>query len=239
MNIWTLLRAAAVVLGSLAALLTGGIAHADPAPAVPVPNIGDQLISSVASAPQLLQNLASALGAVPPAPAAPPPLAGAAISVPQPLPAAAAAAPAIAVPGLPSAAAPAAAVPGLPSAVPGTTAGIPGITSAVPGIPSAAPGAIATAPRVPSAGAGTTAGAPATGPGQLMPQAQVNLPQVPFLPVPLPQQVSLPGDLASIAPGGVPVPHGIAAPSASAVPAAAAPPAAPVNPLLVPLSALP
>ena len=63
-TIWTYLRATAVVVGSSAALLTGGIAHADPAPApLPVPNIPQQLISSAANAPQILQNLATALGA--------------------------------------------------------------------------------------------------------------------------------------------------------------------------------
>lgn len=66
-TIWTYLRAAAVVVGSSAALLTGGIAHADPVPTPPVPNIPQQLISSAANAPQILQNLATALGATPPA----------------------------------------------------------------------------------------------------------------------------------------------------------------------------
>src|ERR1700751_4683102 len=71
-TIWTYLRATAIVVGSSAALLTGGIAHADPVPAPPVPNIPTQLISSAANAPQILQNLAPALGATPPAaPAAP------------------------------------------------------------------------------------------------------------------------------------------------------------------------
>src|ERR1700691_1556367 len=68
-TIWTYLRATAVVVGSSAALLTGGIAHADPAP-VPAPdlqNIPQQLIASAANAPQILQNLATALGATPPA----------------------------------------------------------------------------------------------------------------------------------------------------------------------------
>ncbi|ETZ34152.1 hypothetical protein [Mycobacterium intracellulare] len=65
-TIWTYLRAAAVLAGSSAALLTGGIAHADPVPAPAVPNIPQQLISSAANAPQILQNLATALGATPP-----------------------------------------------------------------------------------------------------------------------------------------------------------------------------
>src|SRR5271168_1233851 len=68
-SIWTYAKAAAVVVGSSAALLTGGIAHADPMPAVPDPvqNIPQQLIASVANAPQILQNFATALGAQPPA----------------------------------------------------------------------------------------------------------------------------------------------------------------------------
>jgi hypothetical protein len=88
-TIWTYAKAAAVVVGSSAALLTGGIAHADPAP-IPDPglqNIPQQLIASAANAPQILQNLATALGAQPPqAPATP----------------------GITFPGMPSAAAPAA-----------------------------------------------------------------------------------------------------------------------------------
>ncbi|MGA7055046.1 MAG: hypothetical protein WBZ37_28015, partial [Mycobacterium sp.] len=62
-TIWTYLRATAVVVGSSAALLTGGIAHADPAPDPAVlQNIPQQLIASAANAPQILQNLATALG---------------------------------------------------------------------------------------------------------------------------------------------------------------------------------
>ena len=52
-TIWTYAKAAAVVVGSSAALLTGGIAHADPAP-IPDPglqNIPQQLIASAANAP--------------------------------------------------------------------------------------------------------------------------------------------------------------------------------------------
>ncbi len=67
-TIWTYVRAATVLVGSSAALLTGGIAHADPAPAPAQPNIPQQLIASAANAPQILQNLATALGATPPAP---------------------------------------------------------------------------------------------------------------------------------------------------------------------------
>ena len=68
-------------------------------------------------------------------------------------------------------------------------------------------------------------------------------------PFPLPQQVSLPGDLTSLLTGGSPVSSGLA--SAAGLPAAVAPvaslpavaaPVAPVatpNPLLFPVSALP
>jgi hypothetical protein len=59
----------------------------------------------------------------------------------------------------------------------------------------------------------------------MLPQAQLNLPQIPGLPFPLPQQVSLPGDLASLFTGGSPLSSGLA--SAAGVPAAAAPAALP------------
>src|ERR1700755_2112120 len=91
-TIWTYLRATAVVAGSTAALLTGGIAHAAPAPA-PAPGMPDissipqQLISSAANAPQILQNLATALGATPPA--APPTAPGISATIPGLTPAAA------------------------------------------------------------------------------------------------------------------------------------------------------
>ncbi|MEK1287066.1 hypothetical protein OSJ13_22150, partial [Mycobacterium ulcerans] len=99
-TIWTYVRAAAVLVGSSAALLTGGIAHADPAPApAPAPNIPQQLISSAANAPQILQNLATALGTTP--------LLGAP-QAPQPVPAA---------PGLGSV------LPGLAPAAPGDRPG--------------------------------------------------------------------------------------------------------------------
>ena len=49
----TFVRATAVVAGSSAALLMGGLmgtAHADPAP-LPAPNIGEQLVGTAANAP--------------------------------------------------------------------------------------------------------------------------------------------------------------------------------------------
>lgn len=226
-TIWTLFRATAVVAGSSAALLMGGLigtAHADPAaPPIPAPNIGQQLMTSAAGAPQVLQNLGTALSGQP---ATPPPLAS--IRVPQPSPA-----------GLPGATS---AVPGASSLFPGaspaaTTAtpglGIPGLTPTLPA--SAAPaspiaGIPGLTPTVPAA-------APSTGPAGLLPQAQLNLPQLPFLGVPLPQQISLPGDLTSLATGGVPVSPGIGAPGIPSLPVAA--PVTSPNPLLFPLSGLP
>jgi hypothetical protein len=64
---------------------------------------------------------------------------------------------------------------------------------------------------------------------------------MPFLPVPLPQQISLPGDLTSLITGGVPASPGVSSPGLVPVPAAA-PVAAPVtapNPLFFPVSGLP
>ena len=232
-TIRTLFRATAVVAGSSAALLLGGLmgtAHADPA-TVPTPNIGEQLVGTAAQAPQALQNLAGALGGQP---ATPPPLASAAIKMPQQaatgLPGASSLIPGATAPATSST--PALGIPGLTPSVPASTAapglGIPGLTSAVP-----------------------AAAAPATGPAGMLPQAQLNLPQIPGLPFPLPQQVSLPGDLTSLIGGGSPLSSGLA--SAAGLPAAAAPvaslpslvapaaaaPVAAANPLLFPVSALP
>jgi hypothetical protein len=226
-TIGTLLRATAIVVGSSAGLVVGGLmgtAHADPAPPAPAPNIGEQLVNTAANAPQMLQNLATALGANPPAPAAPPPLASAAIRVPQPGPAA--------LPGTPT-------VPGATSAIPGATSAIPGATSAIPGATSAIPGATAGLPGFASTIPGASAGGPATGPAQLLPSAQVNLPTMPFLPTPLPQQMSFPGDLAAFVPGGMPTPSGATQPSTVGVPTPGAAPASSPNALLLPLSGLP
>jgi hypothetical protein len=226
-TIWTLFRATAVVAGSSAALLMGGLmgtAHADPAPPLPAPNIGQQLVTSAANAPQVLQNIA---GAMTPQPQTPPPLAS--IKVPQP-----------STTGLPGATS---TVPGTSSLFPGaspaaTTAtpglGIPGLTPTLPAPATTAPGLTTgipgLTPTVPAA-------APATGPAGLLPQAQLNLPQMPFLPVPLPQQISLPGDLTSLVNGGVPVSPAASSPGLLPVPAAA--PVTTPNPLLFPVSGLP
>jgi hypothetical protein len=223
-TIWTLFRATAVVAGSSAALLMGGLmgtAHADPAaPVIPAPNIGEQLLTSAAGAPQVLQNLATAIGGQPPAP---PPLA--AIRVPQPstagLPGATSA-----VPGASSL------VPGLPGATPAATTATPGL--GIPGLTSTLPAP--AAPASPVAGLpGLTptvpAAAPTTGSTGLLPQAQLNLPQMPFLGVPLPQQISLPRDLTSLMTGGVPASTPVASPVSA--------PVTTPNPLLFPVSGLP
>ena len=234
-TIRTLFRATAVVAGSSAALLLGGLmgtAHADPA-TVPTPDIGQQLVGTAAQAPQLLQNVAGALGGQP---ATPPPLASASIKMPQ-TPASSSTVPggSSLLPGLASPAPAATSTPGL--GIPGLTAPAPAATS-TPGL--SLPGLTPTVPA---------AAAPATGPAAMLPQAQLNLPQIPGLPFPLPQQVSLPGDLTSLFTGGSPVSSGLT--SAAGLPAAVAPaaslpavaaPVAPVatpNPLLFPVSALP
>jgi len=68
-------------------------------------------------------------------------------------------------------------------------------------------------------------------------QAQLNLPQMPFLGLPLPQQISLPGDLTSLINGGVPASPGVSSPGLVPVPAAA--PVTAPNPMLFPVSGLP
>jgi hypothetical protein len=220
-TIWTLLRATTVVVGSSAALVVAGLvgtAHADPVQPAPAPNIGEQLANTAANAPQILQNLATALGATPPAPPAPPPLASAGIRVPQPVPPAA-------VPRTP------ANVPGVTSAIPGATTGLPGITSAIPVATTGLPGITSAIPVA-------TTAAPATGPAQSAPSAQVDLPTMPFIPVPLPQQVSFPGDLASLAPSGVTIPRGATQPSTVAASTPGVPQVTSPNALLLALSGL-
>ncbi len=206
----TFVRATAVVAGSSAALLMGGLmgtAHADPAP-VPAPDISQQLVGTAAQAPQLLQSVAGALGGQP-APT-PPPLASASIKMPQQA--------ATTTPGATSL------LPGLASPTPAATSATPGL--GIPGLTSPAPAATSTpglslpglTPAVPAAAA------PAANPAGMLPQAQLNLPQIPGLPFPLPQQVSLPGDLTSLLTGS-PLSSGLA--SAAGIPAAAAPAALP------------
>ncbi len=132
----SLLTATAIVMGSSAALLTGGIAQAEPAPPAPSPiqpgiNMFEQLIDP-AKAPQLLQQataMLTGLNAAPPAAPAPvSPLAAPAT------PLAAAASPlATATVNLPQ---PATALPGttpLPGALPAAAAAAPAAAPTLPG----------------------------------------------------------------------------------------------------------
>lgn len=221
-TIWTYMRATAVLVGSSAALIVGGLtgtAHADPAPVpAPVLNIPQQLISSAANAPQILQNLATALGATPPAAPATPgisfpglPAAASPVSSPSPL---------SSIPGLTQPAAPAATptVPGLSS--------IPGLTQPAPAAPAAP--AAPTIPGLPAIPGLSAPAAPAAPPAPQIPQAQVNMPALPSgMPVNVPPQLTFPQDLTALAAGR--------APAAPAAPA----PAAPVSPVAPLLAALP
>jgi hypothetical protein len=103
--------------------------------------------------------------------------------------------------------------------------GNPAAPAAVPAAPAA--GAAVDLPQAaPAAVPAAVPAAPATGADGLIPTAQVDLPSVPGLPVPLPSQLSLPGDLAALAPGGLPMPDLAAKPAAAAMAPAAAAPAA-------------
>src|ERR1700754_3975648 len=151
----TLVRATAVVAGSSAALLFGGLmgtAHADPAP-VPTPDISQQLVGTAAQAPQMLQNVAGALGGQP---ATPPPLASASIKMPQ-TPASTSTLPggSSLLPGLVTAAPAASSTPGLGLPVlttppPPTTSapalGLPGLPRTVPAAPAPAAGTASMLP---------------------------------------------------------------------------------------------
>jgi hypothetical protein len=218
-TMWTLLRTTAVVVGSSTALLVSGgglisTAHADPTQPVPAPNSGDQLTASDVDPNQVLQHIAMALAAQQPAPQ---PATGAAIRMSQPASAA--------VPGGTTTVGPNPFVPGATTAGPAATTAAPGLAGGIPGL----------APTVPA----PATAAPGTGSMGLMPSAQLDLPQLPFLPVPLPQQMSLPGDLTSLMPGGAPVPRGTVPPSTAVATVPASAPVTSSNPVLVPLSALP
>lgn len=194
-TIWTYVRAGAILAGSSAALLTGGIAHADTAPPPgPVPaNIAQQFLSSAANAPQILQSLATALGVAPlSTPKAPEPGLAAVSSLPGFTPAAPAATPSI--PGVNTA------IPGLTA--PAAVAPAPAAVPAIPGVNAPIPGLTAPAPAAPAVSG-------------VVPTAQVGLPSLPYLPVQLPPQVSLPGDIPALASGAV---QGVSGPAASAGP---------------------
>jgi hypothetical protein len=223
----------AILVGSSAALLTGGIAKADPAP-VPLPPVpGLSMIQGLldpANAPQLLQAASSVLSgasAVAPAPVATPPIASASVNLPQQpaaLPGTAALPGVATLPGT----APAA----VPAASPGT-ATLPGTVPAA--VPAALPGT-ATLPGIAPA-AVPAATAPAVATPELIPTGQLNLPSLPGLPVPLPQHLSFPGDLdlASLIPGT----PGAAIAQPGVAPAASATSPMPAVGALFPTSALP
>jgi hypothetical protein len=235
-TIGTFVRATAVVAGSSAALLMGGLmgtAHADPAP-LPTPDISQQLVGTAAQAPQLLQSVAGALGGQP---ATPPPLASASIKMPQQAAAPTTGSsllPGLASPTQATSAAPSLGIPGLTTPTPAATSATPGLS--LPGLTS--PTSAATSPLAGIPGlTPSVPAAPAANPAGMLPQAQLNLPQIPGLPFPLPQQVSLPGDLTSLLGGSSPLTGGLA--SAAGIPVAAAAPAAALPTASLPLATAP
>jgi hypothetical protein len=208
----SLLTATAIVVGSSAAMLTGGIAKADPvpapSPAIPGLNIMEQLIDP-AKAPQLLQQASAMLTGLNATSAATP-------SIP------ASALPTLGAPGAPSLATasvnlpqPVSTLPGMPGALPAVAP----LTATVPGTLPGMPPAAAPAPA-PTAG----------------------LTSIPGLPVPLPANLPIPTDLASLLPGaGIPAPNFGTNPVSPIGTAPAAAPVAPIAalPSIFPTSALP
>jgi len=185
------LAAGAILFGSSAALLTAGVASADPLPApapAPAPEVpGLSMLTQFinpANAPQLLQAASSIFApkattapaipaASPVAPTAPAPLATAALNLPQ-----------------------------APAAQPAVQAPVLGNSGDLP---------------------------------SALPSGTLNIPTIPGLPIPLPQTVSFPGDVAPIA---------AAAPAVASTPAYVAPMAAANSPMpsigaLFPAYALP
>jgi hypothetical protein len=236
-RIRSVFTATAILAGSSAALLTGGIAKADnappPAPAVPGLNMIQNLLNP-ANAPQLLQSAAALLTPAPAAPVvAPPPLASAAVTLPQqslPRLTPATSLPAALSPAatsLPAALSPAAT--SLPAALSPAATSLPAALS--PTGAAAGPSLPLVLPAVPSA-----AGIPGTSPlTSLIPTGEINLPTVPGLPIPLPHHLTFPDDLAALMPG---------APGAAIAQPVLAPAAAVMSPTrglgtLFPTSALP
>ncbi len=104
-----------------------------------------------------------------------------------------------------------------------TIPGVPGldIVQQIVASPASAPqllqSAMAALTGIPATPTMPTAPAPAGLPqpaAAVVPTAELNLPTVPGLPVQLPAQLSLPGDLASLVPGFVPMPNLGAKPAA-------------------------
>lgn len=208
----SLFTATAIVVGSSAAMLTGGIAKADPAPApspaIPGINIMEQLIDP-AKAPQLLQQATAMLTGLNATSAATPSI------------------PASALPNL-----------GTPTAPSLATASVnlPQPTSALPGMPGALPAALPLTASVPGALPGMPpAAAPAPAPA-------AGLTSIPGLPVPLPANLPIPTNLAGLLPAaGLPAPNFGTNPVSPIEAAPAAAPVAPIAPMpsIFPTSALP
>jgi hypothetical protein len=205
----------AILVGSSAALLTGGIARADtapaPPPAIPGLNMFENLINP-ANAPQLMQAAASVLTGAQGARATP-------VTPPS-----------LATPAFPGIAPAHAAFPGIAPAnaafpgIPPSNAAFPGIPPANAAFPGIVPATVpaATAPAIPVASG-------------LIPTGELTLPSLPGLPIPLPQRLTFPGDLASLLPGS----PGSAVTAPGILPAAAATSPMPGMGALFPTYALP
>lgn len=147
------------------------------------------------------------------------------------------------VPGLDTVQQLAASAAGMAQSVQSAASAIAGVP-ATPATPAAPPPLASAAVTVPQAAA---ASALQNGSANAVPAGQVNLPTVPGLPVPLLDKFSLPGDLASLVRGGVPVPNlGVQPAAAAATPTSTAPgtaagaaPAPTGLAALLPISALP
>jgi hypothetical protein len=166
------LATGAILLGSSAALLTGGIAKADPLPApapVPAPAPAAQGLGALtqlinpANAPQLLQMAASMFTPKPATTAVSPAAYPAAVAAPL-----------------------------APAAL----------------APPAAPAPLATAslnlpqsPITPAAVQPPVLGNSGDLPASALPAGELNIPNLPGLPVPLPEHLSFPGDLTALIPG--------------------------------------
>jgi hypothetical protein len=180
-----LFTASAIVVGSSAALLTGGVAHADPVPPpnpiMPGINMMEQLIDP-AKAPQLIQQataMLTGLNAAPPAAvpaAAAPSLATASVTLPQPATAPMPGMPGSAVlPGMPAVAG--APVNALTATVPAAAAPAPAPLSSLPALASSLPTdltALFPAAGIPAPNLGGATAAPAgVAPAVIAPAAPV------------------------------------------------------------------
>lgn len=177
----SLLTATAVVVGTSTAMLMGGVARADTAPAPnPTPpgvSAIEQLANIPATAPMMLQDAAAKLQGPATAPVAPPPAASASVNVPQPhLPGqvpATALNPAVAPNSTmaPNASVKLPTVPGLPVPLPQELAFPGNLTSLLPGMPATSPAVPATSPAVPAAPAVVPGMVPSAVPSAVTPSA--------------------------------------------------------------------